>query len=529
MLGLQLVVAIGLAVVVGTLAARRTGVAVPVALLVAGLGLSLIPAFGDIGLPSEVVLLLFLPPLLYWESLTTSSREIRRFIRGIALTSTVLVVVTAGVIAVVGYTFGLAWPAAWILGAALAPTDATAVAALGPSLPRGPMTILRAESLINDGTTLVIFALAVEFADGRHDVTPGHAIGLVLLSFGGGIAVGAFAGWLAIQTRRQIADPLLANVVAVLTPFATYLVAEEVHASGVLAVVVCGLVSAHLAPSAISAAVRSQQTPFWSLTTFLLNGALLVLIGIQLPGALGGLSGGQIATGAALTVTVFAATLATRLLFLNASIFLIRALDRRPKQRSLRTTFRGRVVSMVAGFRGCRVAHARPRRACLRVRRRRLLGTGHDRVRRRRCRHRVARRPRSATSEGHPLGPPAAGSVRGRRVPDRHHDRHPRGHRGAPTTRRHRRCATRRPGRRAPRVPSASQRVDSTALRRRGQCRGRSETLQYQKLKTAALAHKRATVVRLRNEQVIDDTVLRRIQAQLDLEELRLSGPVDVE
>src|SRR4051794_34217183 len=140
MLGLQLVVAVGVAVVVGNLAARRTGVAVPVALLLTRLALSLIPALRGMSLRSEVVLLRFLPPLLYWESMTTSSRELRRFMRGIALTSTLLVVATAAVAAVVAHSYGLAWPAAWILGAALAPTDATAVAALGRSLPRGAMT-----------------------------------------------------------------------------------------------------------------------------------------------------------------------------------------------------------------------------------------------------------------------------------------------------------------------------------------------------------------------------------------------------
>ena len=126
MFGLELLVALGLAVLLGTLLAHRFGIAVPVVLLAAGLLLSLFPAFRGVGLPPEVVLLLFLPALLFWESLTTSLREIRRFLRGIILTGTLLVVVTAAAVAAVGHALGLSWGTAWLIGAAVAPTDATA-------------------------------------------------------------------------------------------------------------------------------------------------------------------------------------------------------------------------------------------------------------------------------------------------------------------------------------------------------------------------------------------------------------------
>ena len=145
MLGLEIVVALGVAVLVGNLLAHRFGVAVTVVLLAAGLLLSLFPAFRGVGLPPEVVLLRFLPALLFWESLTTSLREIRRFLRGIILTGTLLVVVTAAAVAVVGHALGLSWGTAWLIGAAVAPTDATAVAALGRALPRRHLTTLRAD------------------------------------------------------------------------------------------------------------------------------------------------------------------------------------------------------------------------------------------------------------------------------------------------------------------------------------------------------------------------------------------------
>ncbi len=527
MLGLQLVVALGAAVVAGNLIARRVGLAVPVVLLVLGLGLSLIPSFQGIGIESEVVLLLFLPALLYWESLTTSSREIRRFIRGITLTGTLLVVVTAGAIATIGHALGLSWPTAWIIGAALAPTDATAVAALGRSLPLRTTTILRAESLINDGTALVVFALALELATGEADVTVGHAAALFAVSFIGGILVGLLTAILVMPIRRRITDPVLATSVAILTPFLTYLIAEEIHASGVLAVVVCGLYMADRAPRLISAPARIQGTPFWTQATFLLNGALFVLIGMELPEAIHGLSGNAIVTGLLLTAAVYGTMLTTRLLFLVASAHLIRAVDRRPQQRLLQTTFRARVLSTVAGFRGAvslAVALAVPTTLPEGSGARdmivfvtagvvttslvvqgfllpRVIAWAHlpadgaaqeefDLANRTATRQVIDALPRLAEETA--AGEEALGRLRHEYVDH---------------------LATWTAARSADEVnPSPGEVIR-----------------QYHDLKLAAIAHKRATVVRLRDERVIDDTVLRRIQARLDLEEVRLRGPLELD
>ncbi|CAM5645963.1 hypothetical protein SPURM210S_01829 [Streptomyces purpurascens] len=169
MLGLELVVLLGAAVLAGQVVAQRLSVAPPVVLLVVG-ALGLVPAVRQTQLPPEVVLLLFLPVLLYWESLTTSMREIRTNLRGIVLLSTVLVILTAWAVAVAGHALGLPWGPAWALGAAVAPTDATAVV-LARSLPRRQVTVLRAESLVNDGTALVIFGLAVGLTVGEEDLT----------------------------------------------------------------------------------------------------------------------------------------------------------------------------------------------------------------------------------------------------------------------------------------------------------------------------------------------------------------------
>ena len=172
MLGLELVVLLGAALLVGHVLGRRFGIAPPLVLLAVGALVGLIPAVRQTQLPPEVVLLLFLPVLLYWESLTTSMREIRTNLRGIVLMSTLLVILTAGTVAIAAHALGLPWGPAWVLGAAVAPTDATAVGVFAKSLPRRQVTVLRGESLINDGTALVIFGLAVGITDRGGAVQP---------------------------------------------------------------------------------------------------------------------------------------------------------------------------------------------------------------------------------------------------------------------------------------------------------------------------------------------------------------------
>jgi monovalent cation/hydrogen antiporter len=148
LLGLELVVVLGAAVLVCGVLARRFGVAPPVFLLACGAVLGFVPALRRVHLPPEVVLLPFLPALLYWESLTTSLREIRSNLRVIILLSTALVVATAATVAAVAHALGMPWGPAWVLGAAVAPTDATAAGVLARALPRRTVTVLRAESLV---------------------------------------------------------------------------------------------------------------------------------------------------------------------------------------------------------------------------------------------------------------------------------------------------------------------------------------------------------------------------------------------
>ncbi|MFG6444655.1 Na+/H+ antiporter [Microbacterium sp. P07] len=349
--GLELVVLLGATILIGALVAPRIRVATPLLLVVFGLLLGCIPALGAVELPPETVLLLFLPVLLFWESLTSSLRSIRRDFRGVALMSTLLVVASAFAVAGVAHLMGLAWGAALILGAAVAPPDATAVSALGRMLPRRNFMLLKAESLTNDGTALVIYSIAVGTAVGGN-YTPLNITGLVLLSYLGGIAAGAAVAGIAFVVMRRIRDALLINVCLLLAPFAAFLLAESVGASGVLAVVVAGLIISFSVARISTAGSRRQTEAAWPLGTFLLNGALFVLIGLQVPHLLAEISADRIGWLVLMSVAAWLVLIAVRFLFQNAAIAGIRLLEWRSSRRTNFISYRARIVSAFSGFRG---------------------------------------------------------------------------------------------------------------------------------------------------------------------------------
>ena len=513
---------LGAAVLVCGVLARRLRVAPPVLQLACGALLGFAPALRQVHLPPQVVLLLFLPVLLYWESLTTSLREIRSNLRVIVLTSTALVIFTAWAVAATAHAMGLPWGPAWVLGAAVAPTDATAVGVLAGTLPRRTVTTLRAESLVNDGTALVIYGLAVGVTAGEDQLGVLHVGGLFLLSYGGGAAAGLISAWLWSQVRRRLDDPLLVGVSVIVIPFAAFLLAEAVHASGVLAVVVCGLVISQLTPRLGQPVTRQQTQAFFSLSTFVLNGALFVLVGLELQSAVRGLSSAGLTRGLIMVAAVSGAVIGTRFAWLYTTPYLIRALDRRPQQRLRRVGARARMVSATAGFRGAvslAAALAVPETVAsggpfperdmiifvtsgvivvtlvlqglllpVVVRWARLPHDGSVEAERhlaeiQATEEALAAIPQLATD----LGTDAAITERLRHEYEKHL-----------------------------RVLHASDdgADDEPALQ---------YDRQYTALRQAVLAHKRATVVRLRDERRIDDIVLRQVQARLDLEEVRLS------
>lgn len=247
--GLQTAVLIGGLLIAGGALALRARTSTSLVLLVLGAAGGFVPALGGIALPPGVVLLLFLPPLLYWESITASVREIRRNLGAISLLAVPLVLATVAVVALLGVWFGLPPVVAVTLGAVVGPTDATAVASVAGRLPRRASTVLRAESLINDGTALTVYAVAVAAVPSNGRIDPGAGAARFLAAYGGGIAIGSMTAVFAVGARRVVqGSPVLENTVGVVTPLAAYLPAEELHVSGVLAVVTAGLVITPFAP-----------------------------------------------------------------------------------------------------------------------------------------------------------------------------------------------------------------------------------------------------------------------------------------
>ena len=353
---IEMIVALIAASIIAYVIANRFRLIAPVLLIAAGVAVAFLPVGEEMTLPSTVVLTIFLPILLYWESLSVSLNRMRRSLRGIILSATVLVAITAALIALIGVLTGLSLGAALLIGACLGPTDATAVSSLGRGINPNGRTILQAESLLNDGTALVVFAIALQAAQDSSDVTVAFVAKDLLLSFGGGVGVGAVVGAIVtkigIRIRTIVDDPMLATITALATPFVTFFLAEEVGGSGVLAVVTCGIIVSRFAAPHLSLGSRVLGTPFWTILTHILNTILFVMVGVALPGIAVDLPRAGLVRGLILIPVVYIAMVAGRFVGHHLIIYSIRVLDRRPEQRLRRTNLRGRVVSTVAGFRG---------------------------------------------------------------------------------------------------------------------------------------------------------------------------------
>ncbi|EFD73970.1 integral membrane transport protein yjcE [Mycobacterium tuberculosis GM 1503] len=352
--GLVVIVALVAAVVVGTVLGHRYRVGPPVLLILSGSLLGLIPRFGDVQIDGEVVLLLFLPAILYWESMNTSFREIRWNLRVIVMFSIGLVIATAVAVSWTARALGMESHAAAVLGAVLSPTDAAAVAGLAKRLPRRALTVLRGESLINDGTALVLFAVTVAVAEGAAGIGPAALVGRFVVSYLGGIMAGLLVGGLVTLLRRRIDAPLEEGALSLLTPFAAFLLAQSLKCSGVVAVLVSALVLTYVVPTVIRARSRLQAHAFWDIATFLINGSLWVFVGVQIPGAIDHIAGedGGLPRATVLALAVTGVVIATRIAWVQATTVLGHTVDRVLKKPTRHVGFRQRCVTSWAGFRG---------------------------------------------------------------------------------------------------------------------------------------------------------------------------------
>ncbi len=289
--------------------AERTGLPSAALLALGGIAYAFLPG-PNITLRPEPALYCILPPLLYYAALESSLVEIRRNLRAVISLSVALVLLTA---CSVGIAFallvgGATFAVGTVLGAAVAPPDPVAALAVARKvgLPANIITLIEGEGLLNDATALTTLSVAVAAASGGGFSAP-WAAGQFLLATAGGFAVGVAIAVFRRQINRWTSDILTANAISLATPFVAYLAAEEISASGVLAVVVCGLSVGHDLPRSESSASRLQTRAVWRLTNFLLEGFVFLLIGQQLPRILQGLdafSTSTILTAAGVTLAV---------------------------------------------------------------------------------------------------------------------------------------------------------------------------------------------------------------------------------
>ena len=287
---LLVLAAVAVTVVVHWVSAR-TRLPAAALLTVIGMGYAYLPG-PNVGLDPDVVLTLVLPPLLYSAALDASLLAIRKNLRTVVSLSVLLVIATAALVGIGFALFvgGATLAAGLALGAAVAPPDPVAALAVGRQvgLPPRLITIIQGEGLLNDATALTLLSVAVAAAQGDGFSTPA-AIGQFLVSAAGGVAAGLVVAYGIRPLRRLRRDPLSSNAVSLATPFVAYLLAEQVHVSGVLAVVVAGLVIGHNAPYWQSGQTRLQTRAVWRLADFLLEGLVFLLIGQQLPAVIRGL------------------------------------------------------------------------------------------------------------------------------------------------------------------------------------------------------------------------------------------------
>ncbi|HYZ70561.1 MAG TPA: Na+/H+ antiporter [Thermoleophilaceae bacterium] len=310
--------------------ARVVRVPYPITLVLGGLALGFVPGVPRVQLEPDLVLLLFLPPLLYAAAFFSSLRDLRANVGSISLLSIGLVAATmAGVAAAGHFALGLSWPVAFVLGAVVSPTDAVAPAAIVRRLgvPRRIVTVIEGENLTNDWTALVLYRVAVGAVVAGSFSLPKAALALLLTGLGG-LVIGLLVGWLVAQVRRRIDDPPTEMAISLTTAYAAYIPAEELGASGVIAAVTVGVYLGWRTPRLVTPSTRLQLHSAWEMLQFLLNAVLFVLVGFQLPTIIAGLDGVPAARLIGQAALVCAVVVAVRLAWVFTVMYAPRGAER---------------------------------------------------------------------------------------------------------------------------------------------------------------------------------------------------------
>jgi Na+/H+ antiporter len=324
----------------------------PILLVLGGLTVGFVPGMPDIELSPDLVLVAILPPLLYGSAFFTSLRELRANIRPIGLLAVGLVLTTMLAVAVVAHALipGLDWATAFVLGAIVSPTDPTAATSIAQrlGLPRRLIALIEGESLVNDGTALVAYRVAVvAVVSGSFSLV--GASGRFVFNVAGGIAVGLAVGYLIRQVRRRLDNPPVEITISILSGYFAYLPAQAAGVSGILAAVTVGIYMGWHTPELTSPQTRLQGFAVWEIIFFVLNALLFGLVGLQLPAIIDSLSGISTGTLIRYAVIIILVVMAARFAWVFAAASTSRLL---PGGRGAPSPWRSSTVLAWSGMRG---------------------------------------------------------------------------------------------------------------------------------------------------------------------------------
>jgi monovalent cation/hydrogen antiporter len=327
----------------------------PILLVLGGLALGFTPGIPDLELPPDLVLVAILPPLLYSAAFFTSLRELRQNLRPISILAIGLVLATMGAVAVVAHAAieGMSWSAAFVLGAVVSPTDPIAATAIMRrfGVPRRVVAIVEGEALVNDGTALVLYRVAVTAAvTGAFSVW--DASWRLLWSVAGGIAIGLVVGYVIAEVRRRIDNPPVEITIALITGYIAFIPANAVEASGVLAAVTAGIYLGWHTPELTSVQTRLQGEAVWEILVFVINALLFALVGLQLSRILDTLPGLGALELTRYGLLVTGTVVLTRIAWIPVVTYLPRVLFRRVREREPPVPLTRSFVVAWSGMRG---------------------------------------------------------------------------------------------------------------------------------------------------------------------------------
>lgn len=337
-------------------AARRLRVSYPILLVIAGLLVGWIPGLPRVELSPDAVFLVFLPPLLYAAAWQIDNIELKLYSRSVSLLAIGLVLFTSTVVALVAHAFipGFSLAQGYLLGAIIAPPDAVAATSVtqGLNVPKRITTVLEGESLVNDATSLIIYRYGLAtILTGQFVLWQASLqfVSIALVS----VAIGWLIGWCMVRVHRFITkDTVTSTVLTLLTPYSSYLIAENWHFSGVLAVVTTGLYLSTRTTEIFSNQSRLQTNAVWEIVIFLLNGLVFILIGLQLPSIVAELNGYTLPQAIGYGLLISAVAVVCRIVWVFPGAYIPRWLSKGIREREERPSWQQVAIVSWAGMRG---------------------------------------------------------------------------------------------------------------------------------------------------------------------------------